>query len=143
MRMCPTSRKGRTERAASPRSASSRLGRANRRQDHLRRHSAFPPPRELARSAGAYQDERLLPLLIAFCRWSHLDGPMSGSPTANVPVPALRPRGRGAVQGLPGRAPQTRGLAAVPSGTLRASRVIPVPLPDGRVTFVPVLGEAR
>jgi len=68
---------------------------------------------------------------------------MSGSPTANVPVPALRPRGRGAVQGLPGRAPQTRGLAAVPSGTLRASRVIPVPLPDGRVTFVPVLGEAR
>jgi hypothetical protein len=63
-------------------------------------------------------------------------------------MPALRPGGRFPVQGLPCRAPPARGLAALHAGDLRelgghGQEIIPLPLADGRVTFVPVLGEAR
>jgi len=55
------------------------------------------------------------------------------------------PGGGGA---LPDRAPQARGLGSVPGRVLRQlvrarPGVIPFPLPDGSVRFVPVLGEAR
>jgi len=63
-------------------------------------------------------------------------------------MPALRSRGRFAVRGFRVENLRHVGWQLFMPGTYvtwcgHGQEVIPVPLPDGRVTFVPVLGEAN
>jgi len=69
-------------------------------------------------------------------------------PRARPPDPDLTPGGSLAIPGLPRREPPPCRMATVQSGDLRQlararQEVIPLPLEDGRVTFVPVPEEAR
>ena len=72
----------------------------------------------------------------------------AGPPHPHLPMPALRSRGRFAVRGF--RVENLRHVgwqlfmpATYVTWCGHGQEVIPVPLPDGRVTFVPVLGEAN
>lgn len=63
-------------------------------------------------------------------------------------MPALWPRGGGAVQGFRVEHLRHVGWRLFTAATYvnwcgHGQEIIPLSMPDGRVTFVPVLGEAR
>ena len=69
-----------------------------------------------------------------------------GRPIPTYPCPLWSRSGQ-PIQGVPRREFQPRGVALFRPASYvnwcgHAQEIIPLPLPDGRVTFVPVLGEA-